>query len=359
MDGIEGSLRPLAMVIGALSIYWGARQIRSFGRAEIKHFYAILGGIGLILIGLFATFFRHIAGLFGLQAAQNGAIILLLLLAVFVLGLFVLVLLDRVERSKRSLDKLNRAMSFAEFRRSAEMQKLPDVGARDILCIIPAYNEGENIGKVLEAFTDLDQNSLSVTVLVVDDGSGDTTGEAVQTSAALHFRHLVNRGQGSALRTGYQFAKEFGFKYAVTLDADGQNVPAEIHRLVEPLDQGQADVVVGSRILGQHDITVPWRHWGVLFFTRLFNFLAGQKITDISSGFKAATTEMLKKMYLYEDQFQSSEFLMVASKNGARLQEVPIHFKRRSGGKSKKGNEILYALSFTRVLTMSWLRYRN
>lgn len=359
MGWLDGSLRPIALAIGIIAIYWGAKHIRLFGRAEIGHFMAILGGISLIVIGLFAPVVRGVASLIGLQPAQNGAIILLLLITVFILVLFVMVLLDRVERSKRSLDKLNRVMSFAEFQRSAEREKLPAAGLREVLCIIPSYNEGANIGNVLDSFNDMEAGSLPVTVLVVDDGSGDNTPEVVAASHAIHFRHLVNRGQGSALRSGYEFANEYGFNYAVTLDADGQNLPSEIHRLIEPLKEGQADVVIGSRILGKHDITVQWRHWGVLFFTRMFNFMAGQKITDISSGFKAVTGDMLQKIRLYEDQFQASEFLMVASKNGARIQEVPIHFKRRHSGKSKKGNDFFYALSFARVLTMSWLRYRG
>jgi cellulose synthase/poly-beta-1,6-N-acetylglucosamine synthase-like glycosyltransferase len=358
MELFDGSLRPLAVLVGAAALFWGARHIRSFGSAQTKHFLATLLGAGLIFVGLFATFFRQIAGLFGLAEAQNGAIILLLLLSVSVLIVVVVVLLDRGERSKRSLDKLNREISFAEFRRSAEASKIPEPADRQVLCIVPAYNEGANLAHVLDGFRDLDSD-LSITVLVVDDGSGDDTASVVAASSAVYFRHYVNRGQGSALRSGYRFAVDYGFQYAVTLDADGQNQPSEVELLVAPLRAGTADVVIGSRILGEHEITVPWRHWGVLFFTRLFNFLTGQKVTDIASGFKAATTGMLQKMQLYEDQFQSSEFLMVAAKSGARLHEVPIRFTRRHSGKSKKGNEFLYALRFARVLTTSWLRYRR
>lgn len=357
-DQLFHSFRPISIVIGIVIMFLSGRRLRDFTTSRARDQYLVVVGLLLILISVLPEILRAVASQFGLPPSQNGGIILSLMLAIGILFILVLQLLDRSEINKRKLDLLNRASSLAIFRNSEEFRKIPPRNQRQTLCIVPAYNEADNLTHLIDRFSALDGFGTSLTVVIVDDGSSDNTEEVVRASGCVYLRQITNRGQGSALRTGYKLAIDLGYAYAVTIDADGQNNPEEIAQLVQPLVEDEADVVIGSRILGKHDITVIWRHWGVKFFTALFNVLSGQNITDISSGFKAIKTSTLQLLQLYEDQFQASEFLMLSAKSGARFKEVPIHFKQRHSGKSKKGNDLTYAIKFCYVLLFSWIRYK-
>lgn len=357
-DLFLNSFRPASILLGLGMMFLSGRRLRDFEQSRARDQYLFLVGLLLILISILPALLRAVAGQFGLPPSQNGGILITLMLAISVLFLLILQLLDRSEINKRKLDLLNRACSLANFQASDEFKKIPPREKRETLCIVPSYNEADNLAHLMDRFSALPEFGETLTVVIVDDGSTDNTREVVSASRCIYFGQMTNRGQGSALRSGYNLAIDMGFKYAITIDADGQNNPEEIASLIKPLADDEADVVIGSRILGKHDITVIWRHWGVKFFTALFNFLSGQKITDISSGFKAIKTSSLKQLNLYEDQFQASEFLMLSAKTGARFREVPIHFKQRHSGKSKKGNDVFYALKFCSVLLFTWIRYR-
>ena len=357
-DLLLHSFRPASIILGIAMMILSGRRLRDFETARARDKYLFIVGLLLILVSVLPAVLRATAMQFGLPPSQNGGIILSLILAIGILFLLTLQALDRGEINKRKLDLLNRASSLAIFRNSEEFRKLPPRGQRRTLCIVPAYNEADNLVPLIDRFSALEGFGTSLTVVIVDDGSSDNTEEVVRASGCVYLRQVTNRGQGSALRTGYRLAIDHGYSYVVTIDADGQNNPEEIALLIQPLIEDQADVVIGSRILGKHDITVIWRHWGVKFFTALFNFLSGQNITDISSGFKAIKTSTLRQLRLYEDQFQASEFLMLSAKSGARFKEVPIHFKQRHSGTSKKGNDLTYAIKFCYVLLISWIRYK-
>ncbi|MGN2242008.1 glycosyltransferase family 2 protein [Frateuria sp. GZRR33] len=357
-DFFLNSFRPVSIIMGAVMLILSARRLRDFATARARDQYLFVLGLLLIIISVLPALLRVVATRFGLPPSQNGGIILAMMLAIGILFVLNLQSLDRNEVNKRKLDLLNRACSLEHFRASEEFAKVPPKAQRETLCIVPSYNEADNLVHLIERFAALREFGRTLTVVVVDDGSSDDTEEVVRASGCVYFRQLTNRGQGSALRSGYNLAIDLGYMYAITIDADGQNNPEEIPSLIMPLARDEADVVIGSRILGKHDITVIWRHWGVKFFTALFNLLSGQKITDISSGFKAIKVTSLKKLNLYEDQFQASEFLMLSAKTGARFREVPIHFKQRHSGKSKKGNDLFYAIKFCSVLFFSWIRYR-
>lgn len=357
-DIFLNSFRPVSIALGLVMMFVSGRRLRDFERSRARDQYLFLLGLLLLFISILPILLRSIALQFGLPPSQNGGIIISLMLAIGILFMLILQLLDKSEINKRKLDLLNRACSLANFQASEEFKKIPAKENRETLCIVPSYNEADNLTHLMDRFSALPEFGKTLTVVIVDDGSSDNTNEIVSDSKCVYFGQMTNRGQGSALRSGYKLAIDLGYKYAITIDADGQNNPEEIASLIKPLMDDEADVVIGSRILGKHDITVIWRHWGVKFFTSLFNFLSGQKITDISSGFKAIKTSSLKQLNLYEDQFQASEFLMLSAKNGARFREVPIHFKQRHSGKSKKGNDMFYAIKFCSVLLLSWIRYK-
>ena len=123
-------------------------------------------------------------------------------------------------------------------------------------------------------------------------------------------------GQGVALRLGYELAVAHGAKYVVTLDADGQNDPAEIPGFLAPLLDGTADFVIGSRRLGTDETTDKVRMAGVVFFATVINALTGQHITDTSNGFRALKIEVLRDVTLEQDQYQTAELIISAAYAG-------------------------------------------
>jgi hypothetical protein len=142
----------------------------------------------------------------------------------------------------------------------------------------------------------------------------------------------------------------------VTLDADGQHVPEELQRLVRPVVEGRADLVIGSRVLGQYERDSYVRAHGVVLFNWLCSLLMMRRITDCSNGFRAIRASSLQRLDLRQVQFHTSEMLIEAIKKNLRVLEVPVTVRRRLAGVSKKGSNFRYALGFARVMIGTWLR---
>src|SRR4051794_16881921 len=156
-----------------------------------------------------------------------------------------------------------------------------------VVVVIAALDEEESLGGVLEGIAP-EACGLEVGTLVVDDGSTDRTSDVARDHSVQVARLQRNCGHGIALRVGYQLAREYGARYIVTLDADGQWDPAEIEDVLEPLAAGEADFVIGSRVLGRAETDDALRQAGVHVFARLVQLLTGVPVTDTSSGFRDA-----------------------------------------------------------------------
>jgi glycosyltransferase involved in cell wall biosynthesis len=166
----------------------------------------------------------------------------------------------------------------------------------------------------------------------------------------------VRRGGGLALRVGYEVALQLGAEIVVTLDADGQHKPEEMDIMIKPIVDGEADYVNGSRLLGAFEKESTIRHLGVHFFSRVVTLLTGQRITDPSSGYRAARADLLEKLALTQDQFWSTEILIEALRQHARVTEVPVTFLARRGGVTKKPKSLRYGWNFSKVIVKTWLR---
>jgi glycosyltransferase involved in cell wall biosynthesis len=198
--------------------------------------------------------------------------------------------------------------------------------------VVPAFNEKENIGKVLEA---IKGNGFSPSdIIVVDDGSSDDTYCVAQKANAFVVRHKRNRGAGAALKTGFTLALKKGFDIVVLLDADGQHDPAEIRKILLPILSGEADMTIGSRFLGSYQAIFFMRFLGITWLNLLIRLITNVRITDSTSGFRAITSTGLAMIDMRAKRHWAAEMIIEAWKRNLRIKEVPVNMKRRQSGTS-------------------------
>ena len=187
--------------------------------------------------------------------------------------------------------------------------------------VVAAFNEEKRLGHVIRSLL----RSGCRNVVVVDDGSTDGTSSVASQFDVWLLRHVVNRGQGAALRTGIQFALENDAEILVTFDGDGQHDANEIRKLIAPIASGKADVALGSRFLKESSAIPLSRKLmlkAAVCFTRL---TTGLELTDTHNGFRAMSKCALKKIELLEDRMaHASELLQQIAKNQLEYVEVPV-----------------------------------
>ena len=234
----------------------------------------------------------------------------------------------------------------------------PNLELAPVVVVIAAYNEEDCIGEVLAGIPP-EACGLAVDTVVVDDGSVDGT-SAVARARGVYVAQLArNCGHGVALRVGYELAREHGADFIVTLDADGQWDPGEIEGVLEPVVAGEADFVIGSRVLGRTETDDSFRHAGVHVFAALVRLLTGVAVTDTSSGFRAMRPDVTATVRQEQVQYQTSELLIGAIYQGYRVAERPVVMHKRAAGESKKGNNLLYGFRYARVILRTWWRERR
>jgi dolichol-phosphate mannosyltransferase len=199
---------------------------------------------------------------------------------------------------------------------------------RRVLCVAPAWNEGERIARVVAA---VPQKVVEATV-VVDDGSSDATGDYAERAGATVIRQGANRGVGAAIRAGIDYARANGYDVVVVVSGGGKTPPEQIPRLVEPILRGEAELVQGSRYLdGGEYLRMPMRRRiGTRGYTWLFSFFCGRRVTDASSGFRAIKLSLFddRRINLWQDWLDRYELepylLFKALRLRHRVIEVPV-----------------------------------
>ena len=206
-----------------------------------------------------------------------------------------------------------------------------------LVVTIPAYNEEETVARVVTEIPRAIEGVDQVEVLVIDDGSSDgTVQQAKEAGADRVVSHTAKNGVGAAFSTGKDFALRMGADIIVTMDADGQFDPNDIPRLIEPILQGQADFVTGSRFLDRSlKPKMPWiKQMGNSLFTRIVNFLTGQKLADTQCGFRAYSCEAALRLNTFGDFTYTQEVLIDLLNKRMKVREVPVQVRQREG-KSK------------------------
>ena len=185
---------------------------------------------------------------------------------------------------------------------------------------IPAYNEEKNIASIL-----LRLKNISEHIIVCDDGSTDLTSEIAEKLGAIVVRHTQNLGYGAAIKTIFLKAKEINTDILTTFDADGQHRVEDISKVVEPIKNNLADLVIGSRFLNNNQKIPTYRKVGIKVITELTNITGGTKITDSQSGFRSYSKKILENINPIESGMGiSTEILIKTQKAGYKIIEVPI-----------------------------------
>jgi hypothetical protein len=342
------ALRSFGLLAAIALVAYAVARRRSLRNVDVLILLAT--GVGLAIVsGTEIT--DKLLSAFSFEKGNGGRILGLAVFAIFVLFLVSLRALSQAARNSRQLSAVLEGLAWEEFRQAA----LPERFRDRIAILVPAYNEAENIGYVLDRMP-AEVCGVQTAVLVVDDGSRDRTGDVAAEHGAVVARHVINRGGGAALRTGYRLMVESGAEIVVTLDADGQHLPAEMERLVKPLLDGEVDVAHGSRVLGQADRNHYARELGIVFFNRLVSAITRTRVSDCSNGYRAVRTTVLPQLVLRQEQFHTSEFMIEAIKRGIPAKEVPITVERRLHGHSKKPAVVRYGLGFANAIVRTWLR---
>ncbi|MBZ5554126.1 MAG: glycosyltransferase family 2 protein [Acidobacteriia bacterium] len=210
-----------------------------------------------------------------------------------------------------------------------------------VLCVAPAWNEGERITRVVSAIP----RDVAEAVVVVDDGSSDDTAERARAAGATVLRHDQNRGVGAAIRSGIDFALKEGYDIVVIVSGGGKTPPQQIPRLLAPLLKGEAELVQGSRYTAGGDfVRMPLkRRIGTRAYTGLFSLLLGHRITDASSGFRAMRLSLFedRRIDLWQDWLDRYELepylLFKAVRLRHKVIEVPVTIEY-----PQKGDRLAY-----------------
>ncbi|MBI5680869.1 MAG: glycosyltransferase family 2 protein [Methanobacterium sp.] len=195
-----------------------------------------------------------------------------------------------------------------------------------VTVLIPAYNEEISLGSIV-----LSAKKYADTIIVVDDGSSDRTSEIARLAGAEVIKHPLNQGKGAALRTGFKAIKSLGLgagksDIIVTMDSDGQHNPEEIPKIIRPIEDGEADIVNGSRYIeGKEKNTPIYRRFGQTVLDTATNVGSGIPITDSQSGFRAfAASTVPTFRFSCADFGIESEMLIDAANAGLKIKEVKI-----------------------------------
>jgi hypothetical protein len=202
-----------------------------------------------------------------------------------------------------------------------------------ILIVVPAFNEEGSVGKVVEeVHTHLPQAGM----LVVNDGSTDRTSEKARASGATVLELPFNLGIGGAMQAGYQYAYEKGYDIAIQVDADGQHDPREIPKLLHALEVKKVDVAIGSRFIGDLGYrSSVMRRVGISIFSQVISMIVRQKITDPTSGFRAANRKAIQLFASnYPQDYPEPEVVVLLHQCHLKMGEVPVGMSERYSGES-------------------------
>ena len=230
------------------------------------------------------------------------------------------------------------------------------------LAIVPSFNEEDNIVSVIES---IKSENPMIDILVVNDGSDDKTGPMAESTGLAFVVSLpCNIGIGGATQTGFQFAKKHDYDAAFQFDGDGQHIASEIDRLIRPIREEDADVVIGSRFCEEYKgfKSTVFRRIGIKIFEIVNSLLIKQRITDNTSGFRAYNRKAI--CFLadnYPMDYPEPEAIILLGKNGFKLKEIFVRMQERASGNSSITGfrPVYYMIKVLLAILMTALRPKS
>ena len=216
----------------------------------------------------------------------------------------------------------------------------------DVLVVVPVHNEALSLGAVL---SELRTRAPGCDVVVVNDGSTDATADVARAGGAPLVELCFNVGIGGAVQAGFKYALERGYQIVVQLDGDGQHLAEEIARLIEPVRTGRCEMAIGSRFMnggGDYDGSAV-RRFATKMLSRICGAVSGQEITDATSGFRAYGPRALRYLAsYYPTDYPEPEAIVLLSRRGLPICEVPVRMRVRQGGESSiRGTRTVYYMA--------------
>ena len=240
---------------------------------------------------------------------------------------------------------------------------------KDLLIVIPAYNEAKNLGAVLDALR-AEETARAADVLVVNDASKDETAAVARAHGARCVSFMYNMGYGAGLQLGYKYAVRNGYRYVIQMDADGQhdvsNVSALYRALTEGPERERPDIVLGSRYMEGSAEYRPGvlRSSAYRWFRRIIRMMTGVEVADPTTGLQGLSWRTLRFYadYLrFDDRYPDANMLAQMLLLGFRVRQIPAVMHQRTDGESMHANLLragVYMLRMTLQLVAVWLRIR-
>ena len=229
-----------------------------------------------------------------------------------------------------------------------------------LAAIIPAYNEEESIGSVVHDLLALQIDGLVVIPVVVNDSSKDRTAEIVSNLNCVLLDLPVNLGIGGAVQTGFRYAFEKGFDYAIQVDGDGQHPAKEIAKLYDSMTTTEANIVIGSRFLTKEGFqSSGLRRFGINYLKNLIRLFSGVSVLDNTSGFRMLDRQALALVNeSYPDEYPEPESIIMYVKNGLKIKEVPVIMEERQGGVSsiRYFDQLYYMIKVSLAIIYTYIR---
>lgn len=235
-----------------------------------------------------------------------------------------------------------------------------------ILLIIPAYNEEENILNTCNNIQEYNKiNDKRIEYVVINDGSTDNTQQILTDNHLNHVNLIKNLGIGGAVQTGYKYAFENGYDIAIQFDGDGQHDINYVEKVCKPIIEGQADMVIGTRYLDKKESKFQstfMRRLGsniISFFIKVF---CGKKITDPTSGFRAANKAVIEKFAKeYPTEYPEPESTVQLLVNKYKITEIPVSMNERIGGVSsiRFGKTVDYMVKVVLAIIIDSISFRK
>lgn len=226
------------------------------------------------------------------------------------------------------------------------------------LIIIPAYNEAENLPKLISSINNL---LPEFDYVIINDGSTDNTRKLCEQDGLNVVTLPINSGIGVAVQTGYKYALYNDYDIAIQIDGDGQHDVSYLRAIIAPLEKGEADVVIGSRFIEYQGFQSSGaRRLGIRLLSSFILLCTGVKVKDVTSGFRAVNKRFIQVFAEdYSKDYPEPEAIVTAKMYGGRIKEMPVVMKEREAGSSSitLWKSVYYMIKVTLAIFVKRLSY--